>query len=82
MKDSRAKSALPMGVRRALRKFGADIPLRRASDGDHGPAHGRTGLHVSKILARRQVAIRRVFDRQLCGRCLFVLGMTDQQPIC
>ncbi|MCC6789193.1 MAG: hypothetical protein IT547_15280 [Hyphomonadaceae bacterium] len=77
MKDSRAKSALPIGVRRALRKLGADISIARR----------RRGI-TAQLMAERAFMSRNTVRAVESGdsgvsiasyaTVLFVLGMTDR----
>lgn len=77
MKNSLAKSALPMGVRRALRKLGADISIARR----------RRGI-TAQLMAERAFMSRNTLRRIENGdsnvsianyaTALFVLGITDR----
>lgn len=77
MKNSLAKSALPVGVRRALRKLGADISIARR----------RRGI-TTQLMAERAFMSRNTLRGIESGdsgvsianyaTVLFVLGMTDR----
>ena len=77
MKGSRAKSALPMVVRRALRKLGADVSVARR----------RRGI-TTELMAERAFMSRNTLRGIESGdptasmanyaTVLFVLGMTDR----
>ncbi|MBX3497710.1 MAG: hypothetical protein KF769_15860 [Parvibaculum sp.] len=77
MKNSLAKSALPVGVRRALRKLGVDISIARR----------RRGI-TTQIMAERAFMSRNTLRGAESGysgvsianyaTVLFVMGMTDR----
>lgn len=77
MKSSRSQQALPMGVRRALKKLGQDISAAR-----------RRRRHPVALMAERAFISRNTLGRVEKGDAgvsmgiyasvLFVLGMTDR----
>jgi transcriptional regulator with XRE-family HTH domain len=77
MKRSRAKSALPIPVIRALRKLGADISVARRRRGISTPLMAARAFISRNTLARVEKGDAGV-SLGIYASVLFVLGMTDR----